>query len=138
MSTATPRQLFVNLAVKDLPRSKRFFAGLGFTFDPRFTNDEGACLVIGDGAYAMLLAEDFFRSFTKRDLCDTTMCTEALLAVSCGSRGEVDQMVVTAVASGGAHAMEAQDHGFMYGWSFYDPDGHHWEVFSMDPSASTA
>ena len=72
MSTGTPpRQLFVNLAVKDLPRSMRFFQALGFTFDPRFTNDDAACMVIGEGIYAMLVTEPFFRGFTRREPCDT-------------------------------------------------------------------
>jgi predicted lactoylglutathione lyase len=81
----------------------------------------------------MLLAEPFFRTFTNRDLCDTTRQSEALIALSCGSRGEVDEMVKKAIDAGGTHAMNPADHGFMYGWSFYDPDGHHWEVFWMDP-----
>lgn len=135
MGTTTSRQLFVNLAVKDLAASMRFFEKLGFAFDPRFTNEEAACLVIGEGAYAMLLVEDFFRTFTRRAICDNATSTEALLALSCSSRAEVDRMVMTAVESGGTHAMAAQDRGFMYAWSFYDPDGHHWEVFWMDPSS---
>ncbi len=83
----------------------------------------------------MLLAEPFFRGFTKREPCDTTKQTEALLAVSCNSRSEVDEIVNKAVGAGGSHAMDPQDHSFMYGWSFYDPDGHHWEVLWMDPAA---
>jgi predicted lactoylglutathione lyase len=133
MSSNTPRKIFVNLAVRDLKKSMGFFSALGFTFNPKFTDDNAACMVISDEAYAMLLAEPFFRTFTNRDLCDTTRQSEALIALSCGSRGEVDEMVKKAIDAGGTHAMNPADHGFMYGWSFYDPDGHHWEVFWMDP-----
>jgi predicted lactoylglutathione lyase len=133
MSSNTPRKIFVNLAVRDLKKSMGFFSALGFTFNPKFTDDNAACMVISDEAYAMLLAEPFFRTFTNRDLCDTTRQSEALIALSCGSRGEVDEMVKRAIDAGGTHAMNPADHGFMYGWSFYDPDGHHWEVFWMDP-----
>ena len=90
-------------------------------------------MLIGEDAYAMLLTEPFFKSFTKRQPCDTTKQNEAFLALSCASRAEVDEIVKKAIAAGGAHAMDPQDHGFMYGSSFYDPDGHHWEVFWMDP-----
>jgi predicted lactoylglutathione lyase len=123
----------VNLAVRDLKQSMGFFSALGFTFNPKFTDENGACMIISDEAFAMLLAEPFFRTFTKRDLCDTTRQSEALIALSCGRRAEVDEMVKKAVAAGGKHAMDPMDHGFMYSWSFYDLDGHHWEVFWMDP-----
>jgi predicted lactoylglutathione lyase len=112
-----------------------FFSALGFTFNPQFTDDKAACMFISEEAYVMLLAEPFFRTFTRRQPCDTTTQTEALCALSCDSRAEVDQIVRKAIDAGGAHAMDPMDHGFMYGWSFYDPDGHHWEVLWMDPSA---
>ena len=133
---AQNRKIFVNLAVKDLKKSMDFFAALGFTFNPKFTDDKGACMVISDEAYAMLLTEPFFRGFTKRDIADTSRQTETLIALSCESRAEVDALVKKAIAAGGTHAMEPQDHGFMYAWSFYDLDGHHWEVFWMDPAAA--
>ena len=127
-----PRKLFVNLAVRDLKQSMDFFATLGFTFNKQFTNDQGACMVISDEAFVMLLAEPFFKTFTKQALCDTSAATEGLFALSCESRAEVDQLVKTALAAGGRPAMDPQDHGFMYGSSFYDLDGHHWEVLWMD------
>jgi predicted lactoylglutathione lyase len=138
MTTGNPRKLFVNLAVRDLKRSKDFFARLGFGFEPKFTDDNAACMIVSDEAFVMLLAEPFFRTFTRREPCDTTRQTEGLFALSCDSRAEVDQLVQKAVSGGGAHALDPQDHGFMYGWSFYDPDGHHWEVFWMDPAATPA
>jgi predicted lactoylglutathione lyase len=136
MATTTPRKLFVNLAVRDLKRSMQFFSTLGFTFNPKFTDDNAACMIVSDEAFVMLLTEPFFKTFTRREVCNTTRHTEGLFALSCDSRDEVDQVVKKAVSAGGAHAMEPQDHGFMYGWSFYDPDGHHWEAFWMDPQVA--
>jgi predicted lactoylglutathione lyase len=129
------RQIYVNLAVKDLAKSKEFFSTLGFPFNPQFTDEKAACMIISGDASVMLLAEPFFRGFTRREPCDTTRANEALLALSCESRAEVDAMVRKAIDAGGSHAMDPQDHGFMYGWSFYDLDGHHWEVLWMDPRA---
>jgi predicted lactoylglutathione lyase len=136
MSTNTGRQMFLNLAVRDLPRAKAFFASLGFAFNPKFTDDNAACMIVGESSYVMLLAEPFFKTFTTRELCDTTRQTEALIAVSCASRQEVDDLVKTAIGGGARDAMPAQDHGFMYARSFYDLDGHHWEVVWMDPVAA--
>jgi predicted lactoylglutathione lyase len=129
------RMIFVNLAVRDLERSKAFFGKLGFEFNPKFTDDKAACMVVSEQASVMLLTEPFFRGFTKREPCDTSTHTEGLFALSCESRAEVDELVKTALAAGGTPAMDPMDHGFMYGWSFYDPDGHHWEVMWMDPKA---
>ena len=138
MSNAYSRKMFVNLAVKDLGRSMGFFRGLGFQFDPKFTNDKGACMIISDQAYVMLLSEPFFKTFTKKKICETASHTEGLFALFCDSRAEVDELVKKAKAAGGRHAMDPQDHGFMYGWSFYDLDGHHWEVLWMDPKGMQA
>lgn len=129
----TSRKLFVNLPVRDLDASMAFFRKLGFEFNPQFTDDKAACMIISAEAFAMLLLQPFFRGFTKRELCETRTHTEVLLALSCTSRAEVDELVQQAIAAGGKHAMDPQDHGFMYGWSFYDLDGHHWEVAWMDP-----
>ena len=130
-----PRKIFVNLAVRDLEKSKAFFSNLGFEFNPKFTDDKAACMVLSEDGYVMLLTEPFFRGFTKRQPADTSKVTEALIALSCDSKAEVDEMVRKAIDGGGKHAMDPQDHGFMYGWSFYDLDGHHWEVMWMDPNA---
>jgi len=135
MAEKSNRKMFVNLAVRDLKKSMEFFSKLGFEFNPQFTDDKAACMIISADAYVMLLMEPFFKGFTQRELCDTSKQTEALLALSCSSRTEVDETVKKAIAAGGQHAMKPQDHGFMYGWSFYDLDGHHWEVVWMDASA---
>jgi predicted lactoylglutathione lyase len=136
VSTPNARKIFVNLAVRDLKRSVDFFTKLGFTFNPKFTDENATCMIVNDDAYVMLLVEPFFKTFTKRQICDTKAQTEGLFALSADSRADVDKMVKTAVAAGGSYAVDPQDHGFMYGWSFYDPDGHHWEVFWMDPQAA--
>ncbi len=130
-----PRELLPNLAVRDLERTKAFFAALGFAFNPQFTDGNAACLIMNEQAYVMLLQAPFFQGFTSRQLTDTSTHTEVLLAFSCESREEVTRMVELALANGGSAARPPQDHGFMYAWSFYDPDGHHWEPFWMDPAA---
>ena len=135
MGSATSRKIFVNLAVKDLDRSVDFFTKLGFAFDPRFTDEQATCMVVSNEAFVMLLRENRFKDFTKKELCDPTTHTEAILALSADSREEVDELVEKALAAGGAPANEPLDYGFMYGWSFQDPDGHLWEVIWMDPSA---
>jgi hypothetical protein len=131
-------KVFINLAVKDPARSQEFFAKLGIRHDPSFTDANAVCLLLGDGAFAMLLKEEFFSSFTNKRICDTATHSEALVALSCDSRAAVDQMVHTALEAGGKPAMPAKDHGFMYIHSFYDLDGHHWEVFWMAEKPSTA
>jgi len=136
MAKSTARKIFVNLAVRDLPRAKAFFSALGFEYNPKFTDDNAACMVISDDAYVMLLAEPFFKTFTTREVCDTSRHTEALIALSCESRKEVDELANKAIGAGARDAMPAQDHGFMYFRSFYDLDGHHWEVLWMDPKAA--
>jgi uncharacterized protein len=129
------RKLFVNLPVRDLKRSMQLFAALGFEFNPRFTDEKAACMILSEEAYVMLLVEPFFRTFTSRDVCDTASHAEALLSFSCASRAEVDEIVKRAVAAGGKAVNSPQDHGFMYDWSFSDVDGHGWGVFWMDPAA---
>jgi predicted lactoylglutathione lyase len=134
MTPKQARQIYVNLPIRDLKRTMEFFTKLGFEFNPQFTDDKAACMVISQDAFAMLLVEPFFKTFTKKEIANTAKQTEAILAISCNSKAEVDDMVKKAVAAGGKHAMDKMDHGFMYGWSFYDLDDHHWEVMWMDPA----
>jgi len=136
MTRRPARKLFVNLAVRDLKRSMTFFSKLGFEFNLKFTDDKAACMIVSDEASVMLLTEAFFQGFTKRRICDTRTHSEGLFALSCASRAEVDQIIHKALEAGGSPAMDAMDHGFMYAWSFYDLDGHHWEVLWMDPAAA--
>jgi uncharacterized protein len=125
------KQIFVNLPVKQLPASKAFFEALGYTFNPQFTNDQGACLVLGENLYAMLLAEDFASTFTAKPLVDARAATEVLVCLSCDSREEVDQLVAKARAAGASVPREPQDHGFMYIHGYEDLDGHIWELAWM-------
>ena len=132
---ATAHKLFVNVPISDLQRSIEFFEALGFTFNQQFTDATATCMLVGEDAYFMLLTKEKFADFSKRPMGDARRETNALFAISVDSRAEVDAMVNKAIAAGGSHAVEPQDHGFMYGWSFYDLDGYHWEVFWMDPAA---
>ena len=134
MANATARKLFLNLPVRDLKKSMEFFAALGFSFNPQFTDDNAACMVFSEEAFAMLLQEEYFKTFTKRTVADAHQQTEGIFALSCASRAEVDELLQKALAAGATPAMPSQDHGFMYSNSFYDLDGHHWEVLWMDPS----
>lgn len=124
-------QIFVNLPVKDLERSIAFFSRLGYGFDPRYTNANATCVVITEAIQVMLLVESFFQTFTAKELCDTTRCTEAILCLSLGSRAEVDDLMARALAAGATAPNPAQDLGFMYGHGFQDLDGHLWEVIHM-------
>ena len=135
MTTKRSRKIFVNLPVRDLKRSVDFFTKLGFEFNPQFTDDKATCMILSEEAYVMLLVESRFKDFTKKEICDTSTRTEGIFALSAESRAEVDQMLKTALESGGSRALDPSDMGFMYSVSFYDPDGHHWEVLHMDPSA---
>lgn len=129
------RQIYVNLPVDDLQRSMAFFKALGFSFNPDFTNDQGACMIIAENIYAMLLTREFFATFTTREICDAKKSIEVLLCLSCESREQVDDTVARAVAAGGSVPREAKDHGFMYEHAFADPDGHIWELAYMAAGA---
>ena len=128
-------QTYVNLPIKDLDRTTEFFTRLGFKFDPRFSNEKAACMVISDASFVMLLTEDFFRGFTKKEVTDPTTHTEVIIALSAESREAVDRLVDTALANGGGPSNEPMEMDGMYERSFQDPDGHLWEVVHMDPSA---
>lgn len=132
------KQIFVNLPIKDMARSRAFFEAMGLGFDPRFTNDQGACLMLGNGFGAMLLVEPFFQGFTPKAICNAHEQTEVLLALAVDSREAVNDVVNKAVAAGAATPVEPKDHGFMYQHGFTDLDGHQWEVFWMDESAAPA
>lgn len=133
--TTPPRRLFLNLPVHDLGRSLEFFRRLGFEFEPRFTDAHAACMIVNEHAFVMLLDARYFASFTHKRQCDTATHTEGLFALSCSSRDDVTALVERALAAGGTPAMEPIDHGAMFGWSFYDLDGHHWEAVWVDEKA---
>ncbi len=135
MPAATSRKIFVNLAVKDLDKAVEFFTRLGFSFDPRFTDENATCMIVSEEAFVMLLVRDRFKDFTKKEIADSTTHTEAILAVSAESREAVDELAETALGAGAQPANDPMELGFMYGRSFHDLDGHLWEVMWMDPSA---
>jgi uncharacterized protein len=128
-------QIFVNLPVKDLNKSVEFFTRLGFEFNPQFTDENATCMIVNKDIFVMLLVEKFFKTFTKKQISDTTRDTEVIIALSAESREKVDQLIDKVIEAGGAEPRNPQDHGWMYGRSFEDIDGHLWEVIYMDKNA---
>jgi hypothetical protein len=129
-------QIFVNLPVQDLERSVAFFTALGFTFDPKFSDENATCMLVADNIFVMLLVGPFFKTFTTKDICDATRSTEAIICLSVERRDQVDELVAKAVAAGGTTPMPSKDHGFMYQHGFQDLDGHLWELVYMKPCAA--
>jgi predicted lactoylglutathione lyase len=126
------KQVFINLPVADLPKSMAFFKALGFSHNPQFSDENGACIIVSDTILVMLLTHARFRDFTPKAICDTSKAVEVLLNLSCESRDEVDGLVAKAIAAGGSTYDEPEDFGFMYTHSFVDPDGHGWGLFHMN------
>jgi predicted lactoylglutathione lyase len=129
-------RIFVNLPVSDLERSMQFFAKLGFAFNPRFTDENAACMVVSDDIAVMLLTRDYFSTFISKTVADATKAAEVLTCLSFDERAKVDDLVEKAVAAGATDSRPPQDHGFMYYRSFDDLDGHIWEIAWMDPKAA--
>lgn len=126
-------RIFINLPVKDLEKSVAFFTRLGFSFDPHFMDEHATCMIIGEDIFVMLLTEEFFGTFTHKQIGDARQTTEVILTLSAGSREEVNHMISKAVEAGGYAPGKTEDHGWMYGRSFEDIDGHQWEIMYMDP-----
>ncbi len=126
--------LFLNLPVSDLSKTMSFFGAIGFQFNPQFTNETAACMIIGEHNFAMLVTHGFFSQYTKKAIADATQSTEVLIAISVDSRENVDRICDLALSNGGTKYSEPVDHGFMYQRAFADLDGHQWEVFWMDQS----
>jgi predicted lactoylglutathione lyase len=129
------RTFFVNMPVADVARSKAFFASLGFTYHPTFTDETAACMLVGEDTFVMLLSREKFAEFTKLPIADPTTHALALYCFGVASREEVDAVSAAALAAGATEADGAEDHGFMYSRSFFDLDGHGWQVMWMDPAA---
>jgi predicted lactoylglutathione lyase len=128
------RTLFVTLPVADVDRSTAFFSELGFSFDPNFSDDAAACMLVGEDASVMLLNRERFADFAKHPIADPTTHTLALYSFSVPSREDVDRVGAAALAAGGTEAEDAEDHGFMYTRSFFDLDGHGWQIMWMNPT----
>jgi uncharacterized protein len=133
-----PTRIFVNLPVRDLAASMAFFKKLGFAFEPRFTDQTAACMVISENIFAMLLTHEKFKEFTSKEIADAGRVTEVLTCLALDSRAEVDRMSGAALQAGGTQARAPVDHGFMYERSFEDLDGHIWELIWLDLSALPA
>jgi predicted lactoylglutathione lyase len=127
-------KVFLNLPVKNLTASTEFFTQLGFTLNPQFSDDKASCLVISEHIFAMLLVEDYFKTFTKKEISDAKKTTEVLIALDADSKAAVQEIITKAKALGGSIYADAQDHGWMYQHGFADLDGHQWEVMYMDVS----
>lgn len=128
-------KVFINLPVKHLNISIEFFTKLGYTFNAQFTNENATCMNVSDDILVMLLAENFFTTFTKLPISDAKKSTEVIICLSAESKQSVDEMISKAVAAGATTPNEKQDHGFMYGHGFQDLDGHLWEFMWMEMNA---
>jgi uncharacterized protein len=136
---AVAKLIFVNLPVSDLARATAFYQAVGASKNDQFSDETASCMVFSETIYAMLLTHDKFRQFTPKKVADAKTSSEVLICLSADSRDEVDAIVGRAPAAGGrVDPGPKQDHGFMYGRSFEDPDGHIWEVMWMDVAAATA
>ena len=132
------QMIFVNLPIADIVASRAFYEAVGFTYNPQFSDDTGICMVLSDTIYAMLLTHEKWRTFTTKTIPDAHTSAQVMLALSCDDRASVDSITEAAAAAGGkADPNPVQDHGFMYGRDFEDPDGHIWEAFWMDMQAVT-
>jgi predicted lactoylglutathione lyase len=129
------RMIFVNLAVKDIPRSRTFFSALGFGFNEQFSGENSLCMKVEENIYVMMLSEAHFGQFVTGAIADPANGPEVLTCLSCASRAEVDDCLKKAFAAGARAWKPIMDMGPMYGGSFQDLDGHVWELMYMDPAA---
>lgn len=127
-------KIFVNLPVKDLSKSIDFFTKLGYQFNPQFTDEKATCMIVSEDIFVMLVVETFFKTFTKKEICDATAYTETIISLSADKRENVDEMIKKAIQAGGTTPREPTDYGWMYQHGFQDPDGHLWEIIYMDMS----
>jgi uncharacterized protein len=129
-------QTFVNLPVKDLTKATEFFAAIGFSFDPQFTDENATRMIISDDTSVMLAAEPFFKGFIEpQEIADTSRSREVVVGLSAESREQVDELAARALAAGGQALGEPEDQGFMYMRGFRDLDGHQWSFIYLDMSA---
>lgn len=127
------KQIFINLPVKDLNRSMEFYSKLGYTFNPQFTDEKAACMLVGENIFCMLVVESYFSTFTEKEIIDAHKQVETLIALSAEDRAEVDDHISKVAEAGGKVLDKTQDYGWMYYRAYQDLDGHHWEIVYMDP-----
>ena len=125
--------IYINMSISNLERSMEFFTGLGFTFNPQFTNDHGACLIVSPTISVMLVHKEKFEELAKRPVAPRDSA-EMLLSLQCETVEEVRRIAETAFSLGGKQVNEFEDHGFMQSWAFEDLDGHLWDLFCFDPN----
>ena len=132
------KMIFINLPVTDLDRAVAFYEGIGAAKEPKFSNESAAMMVISETIFVMLLTHDFYKSFTSKPIADAHTTSQVLLCLSRDSRDAVDEIVANAADAGGKIDVGPKQDmgGMMYGRSFEDPDGHHWEVMWMDSAAA--
>lgn len=128
------KQIFVNLPIKDLEKTKQFWIKLGFSFNPQFTDDKAAALVLGENIFSMLITEPFYKTFIKKEIADSSKVSEVITAIGVESREKVDEIVEKAFEAGATNYKETDDYGWMYNRGFQDPDGHLWEVVYINES----
>jgi predicted lactoylglutathione lyase len=126
------KQVFINLAVKDVEKSMNFYTNLGFNVNPQFSDDQGKCMVWSEAIFVMILSHEKFKSFTKKPIADTKNNIAGLFALSVESVDKVNEVVENGLRSGGAEPMPMTDYGFMQLRKIEDLDGHTWEIFFMD------
>jgi predicted lactoylglutathione lyase len=126
------KQIFINLAVKDLQKSMDFYTALGFTNNPQFSDETGKCMVWSDNIFVMLLTHEKFEKFATKPIADTKSALAGLFSLSLDSLEEVNKVVTNGLKSGGIEPHEMRDYGFMQQRTIEDFDGHTWEVFYMD------
>ncbi|MCY0976537.1 glyoxalase/bleomycin resistance/extradiol dioxygenase family protein [Chryseobacterium wangxinyae] len=125
--------IYVNLPVKDISKTKEFWTNLGFGINEEISNENAVCVNLNENMFVMFLTEEFFQTFSERPVPNGDT-TQVLVAIGMSSREEVDNVVNAAVANGATQHEEAQDHGWMYQNSFWDINGHGWNVMFTDIS----
>ncbi|MET3879866.1 VOC family protein [Chitinophaga sp. OAE865] len=128
------KQVFINLAVKDVEKSMGFYTQLGFEINPQFSDDQGKCMVWSDAIFVMIMSHEKFKTFTKKPIADTRSNIAGLFALSVESVDQVNEIVEHGLKAGGTEPMPMTDYGFMQLRRIEDPDGHTWEIFFMDPT----
>ncbi len=126
------KSIYLNLATKDLDKTRNFWSKLGFSFNENLSSDKALCLILNDGAmYSMFIRQDYFNAFTNRHIADD-YSSQMLIAIEVDSRERLDQIINLAIKNGGSRYKESKDYEWMYYDSFADPDGHKWELMFTD------
>jgi uncharacterized protein len=126
------KQIFINLAVRDLQKSMNFYSALGFLNNPQFSDDSGKCMVWSENIFVMILTHEKFKTFATKPIADTKSNLAGLFSLSVDSIDEVNNIMTNGLKAGGTEPNEMKDYGFMQQRTIEDLDGHTWEIFYMD------